>query len=234
MGLGPYTLAGQGLRQFFRLLKIVRPLRPIHPQGVSLIGSLERLPTAVPSGISWIDTPGTCAVRARMSRAAGLPAGWPDVLGLALRITSDSGFSDVLFSSTGLSRPGRFLLVPRISVSSAALSTLMPYKGGRGPVLLAARTLGPVATGLPSAPAALRRALAGRTWTLALYYCRPWGKWTRFGTLSLDLDPVRADTGIRFDPVLHPLPGAGIYGWIRQLREPSYAAARAPEPPQQA
>ncbi|MFD1212152.1 hypothetical protein ACFQ36_08865 [Arthrobacter sp. GCM10027362] len=222
------TIGGAGLRLVFRAAKVLRPLRPIHPGGISLTGLLERLPVPAPgSGISWLDTPGTVTVQARLSRSVGLPPALPDILGLALRIPAGSAYCDLLLASTGLSRPGRFLLVPRKSVSAAALTTLMPYKGGRGPVQLAARTLAPV-TGLPAAPDAFRRALAGRTWTLALYHAGPWGKWRRFGTLSLGLDPARADTGVRFDPVLHPLPGAEIYEWTRRLREPSYAVARLP------
>lgn len=222
------TIAGRGLQQVFRALKTVRPERPIHPQGVGLAGSLERLPTMAPdSGIAWLGEPGTDQVQARLSRAVGLPPACPDVLGLALRVSAGSGYFDLLLASTGLSRPGRFVLIPHQDLSSGALTTLMPYRGSRGPVQLAARTQGPV-SGLPSAPDAFRRALAGRTWTLALYYGSPWGKWKRFGTLSLGLDPLHPDPGIRFDPVLHPLPGAGTYEWTRRLREPAYAQARRP------
>jgi len=224
------TLAGGGLQQVIRALKTVRPVRPVHPHGVALAGSLERLPAQGPdSGIAWLDTPGTDRVQARLSRAAGLPPALPDVLGLALRVPAGSGWSDLLLASTGLSRPGRFVLLPHQDLSSAALTTMMPYRGSRGPVLLAARTVEP-AGGLPSAPKAFRRALAGRSWTLALYYGRPWGKWQRFGTLRLGLDPLQPEPGIRFDPVLHPLPGAGTYEWTRRLREPGYAQARRPRP----
>jgi len=27
---------------------------------------------------------------------------------------------------------------------------------------------------------------------------------------------------VRFDPVAHPVPGAGTYPWVRALRQPSY------------
>ena len=46
-------LAGRGLGQIFRAVKTVRPQRPIHPDGVSLTGRLERLPRqAADSGIT--------------------------------------------------------------------------------------------------------------------------------------------------------------------------------------
>ncbi|NKX54285.1 hypothetical protein [Arthrobacter mobilis] len=231
MRFGASRLAGEGFRRVFGTIKAIRPDRPIHPAGVALTGVVECLPAGRASGVSWLDTPGTAPVQARLSRAAGLPKALPDVLGLALRVADGAGSFDILFSSTGLSRPGRFLLLPRRKVSGAAFSTLMPYKGTRGPVLLAARTLGSAAP-LPSPPEDFRRALRGRTWTLALYHARPWGRWQRFGTLSLGLDPARPDTGLRFDPVLHPLPGAAVYEWTRLLREPAYSRAREPAPPE--
>lgn len=208
------------------MVKALRPVRPIHPKGVSLAGALERPPMLAPdSGISWLGTPGTDPVQARLSRSVGLPPAFPDVLGLALRVSVGTSYFDVLLASTGLSRPGRLVLILRRDVSAGGLTTLMPYRGGRGPVQLAARTQRPV-SGLPSAPADFRQALAGRTWALALYYGTPCGKWRRFGTLSLNLDHVRSDTDTRFDPALHPLPGARTYEWARLLPEPAYAEAR--------
>ncbi|NKX51298.1 SRPBCC family protein, partial [Arthrobacter deserti] len=141
---GPSEFAGRGLAQVFRALKTVRPVRPIHPHGVGLAGTLERHQCPVPSGIAWIGTPGTDAVQARLSRSAGLPPVFPDILGLALRVPAGSGHFDVLLSSTGMSRPGRFLLTARKTASAAAFTTVMPYRGAQGPVLLAARTVAAV------------------------------------------------------------------------------------------
>ena len=223
---------GSAFSLIFRTLKLFRPHRPIHPAGVYLAGSVVRFASDTPSGIDWVDTPGTNAVQARMSRAVGLPAAAPDILGLALRIGSGPSCADVLFASTGWTRPGRFALIPQRRVSTATFTTLMPYRGRRGggrktPVLLAARTVSP-AEQLPAGAADFRRVLGERTWTLGLYHANPMGPWTRFGTLSLALDPEQPDTDLRFDPVLHPLDGAETYEWVRRLREPAYAAARRP------
>jgi hypothetical protein len=103
----------------------------------------------------------------------------------------------------------------------------MPYKGARGPVLPAG---GPDQTGqrFPATPDAFRRALGPGTWTLGLHHARPAGRWICSGTLALTLDPDKADTPTRFDPLNHPLPGAESYRWASRLRQPSYAAAREP------
>ena len=134
------------------------------------------------SGISWLDTAGTDQVQARFSRSVGLPPAFPDILGLALRIgagaggmagSSDIGAgagadaegmegrqpADILFASTGWGFPARFLLLPKIDVGTAKFTTLMPYKGADGPVLLGLRTLS-----LPPLPrAALKPAGTSRT-----------------------------------------------------------------------
>jgi hypothetical protein len=219
--------AGEALAAGFKALKALRPKRPIHPAGVALTGTIERRPGGVESGILWIDSPGTAAVSARLSRSIGMPSGWPDILGLALRITTESGPADVLLASTAMSWPGRLILTAHRYASNCKLTSLMPYKGPAGPVLLAARPESS-GKGLPAAPETFRESLGAGTWSLGLYHARPTGPWTRFGTLLLDLDPGQADLNTRFDPLRRPLPGAGTYGWTRQLREPSYRAARQP------
>ena len=220
--------AGLAFAALFKVLKVLRPDRPIHPTGVALTGEIHKRPGAG-SGIAWVDSPGSDTVSARLSRSLGVPSGWPDILGLALRINTETGPADVLLASTGVSRPGRLVLTAHRYASNSTLSSLMPYKGSKGPVLLAAR---PEHTGkaLPATPDAFREALATGTWTLGLYHARPTGRWIRFGTLVLTLDPEKADLPTRFDPLLRPLSGAGTYGWAGRLRQPSYEAARRPVP----
>lgn len=223
--------AGRAFTLPFSAIKVIRPHRPIHPEGVSLEGTVERFGAkpgdsgSRPSGLGWIDTPGITEVHTRLSRSIGLPHASPDIIGLALRFSTPAGYADVLLASTGWSRSGRFLLTMCRGASSAKFSSLMPYKGVDGPVLLAARTLA-AAHPLPAAPEEFRRALGCGTWTLGLYHARPLGPWIRFGTLSLQLDPAASDTSARFDPVKNPLPQAEIYPWTARLRVPSYSTAR--------
>jgi hypothetical protein len=229
MKVDPSRAAGLAFAAGFRALKVLRPVRPIHPAGVALAGTIERHPGGSPSGISWIDSPGTNPVQARLSRSVGTPPGWPDIVGLALRVGTEAGPADVLLASTLLKWPGRLLLIPHRHASNSNLTSLMPYKGAAGPVLLAARTE-QSGVRLPAAPGGFRKALGSGKWTLGLYHARPTGPWIRFGTLTLGLEPGEADATLRFDPLGHTLPGAGNYRWASRLREPSYSAARQPRP----
>ena len=217
---------GRVLAAAIEAIGAVRGPRPIHTTGLLLRGRLARLPHATRSGIAWIDQPGTgegegAPVEARLSRGAALPAFLPDVIGLALRV--DGG--DLLLSSTGIGVPGRFLLQPRWSAGRAVLSTLMPYRGEDGPVLVAARSRRP--RSLPARMEDVRAALAAEPWALELLFAPATGRWHRFATVDLaPVDGALDGPEPRFDPVLRPPRGAGTYGWTRALREPSYAVAR--------
>lgn len=214
--------AGRAFAAMFRVLKLARPDRPIHPQGIGLAGHLTRAGSSgATSGLEWLDTPGIDSVRARFSRSVGLPQQLPDVLGLALRVTPSSGvITDVLFASTGWLLPGRFLLQPKLDVASATFTTLMPYRGGKGPVLLGLRT-----SELPAGP------LTSGEWVLHLYWAKPTGPWRECGELRLRAEPEPADTPLRFNPLENQPPGAQTYAWTRRLREHSYRAAQRPAPP---
>ncbi|MDQ0866394.1 SRPBCC family protein [Arthrobacter globiformis] len=252
-------VAGRGFAAVFRAVKAVRPFRPIHPRGVSLVGELTLTGAAGrtaaglpgPSGISWLDDAGTRQVRGRFSRSVGLPGSLPDILGLALRVGTGVGGSDdvadILFASTGWGVPARFMLLPKLDAGTARFTTLMPYKGANGPVLLGLRTLSLPggATGRADTDGNFKESLATGDWTLALSYATPAGRWVQAGVLHLRAAPASGgtaigdraggdtaggDTAIRFDPLKHPLPGAGTYPWARRLRERSYRAARRPAP----
>ena len=229
-GTGPVAAltdaAGRFFAAGFRLLKLARPDRPIHPEGLGLAGELMRTGNpGEPSGLDWLDAPGLDPVQARFSRSVGLPQRVPDILGLALRVPAASagggsgGPADVLFASTGWEVPARFLLVPKLDVAGATLTTLMPYRGRHGPVLLGLRT-----ENLPAGP------LASADWTLGLYWARPRGPWQRCGTLRLRAAAEPADAPLRFDPLENQPQGAETYGWARRLREHSYRAAQRPAP----
>ena len=227
------AVLGSALRAPFALLKQVRPQRPIHPEGVGLEGTLIRTGGGS-SGIRWIDDAGQDPVRARFSRSAGLPHGWPDVLGLALRCpartpgpdATGDGVGDVLLATTGSGRFSRFVLTLHRHVPRGAFGTLMPYRGPGGPVLLAA-VPEPRAERLPARPDLFRAAVAVEPWVLGLHWATPLGPWQRFGTVELRPGaPFSGDE--RFDPLLNVPAGAENYVWTHRLREPSYALARAP------
>lgn len=206
---------GRGLKAVFAVLLAFRPGRPIHRNGVMLEGVFTH--TRVFSGEEWLDSSGEEQVLARISRSVGLPDAVPDVVGLALRI----GDADVLLSTTGRGLPGRFVVQPRRSVVDGPFTSLMPFKGAGGPVLLAARREGP-GPGLRTL-SQLRSYGAELQW--GLFYSRLRGPWTRFGTLTLRVADSQAGPP-RFDPVGRPPAGLGTYEWARALRVPSYALAQ--------
>jgi hypothetical protein len=234
---GAAAAIGQGLAGVFAAIRVLRHPRPIHPRGLVLTGEISWLGEAVASstapsaGIRWIDhAPASpVAVTARLSRSIGLPAPLPDVLGLALRISTDEGFADVELATTGIGVPGRFLLRPHRTPSRAVFGALFPYRGSRGPVSLCAR---PVFVKtlpqrmLPADLPGIAEALRTEPWRLRLYVARPNGRWHPFASVTLRTADDQDDRELRFDALRHPLPGAGAYRWERLARQPSYRVAQ--------
>lgn len=184
--------------------------KPLHPRGSVVDGTLTRegvAPGGRSSGLAWVDRPGVDRVLVRRSRAVGLPESLPDVHGVALRVAGGEGDGDILLASTGWRGLGRFVLSVSRSPTSRPLTTLLPYRTRTGPVLLGARYVDDGSR-------------------LRLSWARPFGPWQAFGEVALARSP-RGDADVRFDPVLRHTPGLETYGWVRRLREPAYAVARA-------
>lgn len=190
-----------------RALTALRPAaKPLHPRGRLRTAQVERDGCTPPTGVSWLDEPGVDEVVVRVSRAVGLPAGLPDIHGLALRIPLANGAAaDLLLASTGSGRVSRFVLTGSRELEGRPLTTLLPYRTPTGPVLLLAR---------PVAPDHLELAVAS-----------PGGDWRPFAMLRLGPDAPDQHR-ISFDPVLNTLPGLEPYDWVRRLREPAYRVAR--------
>lgn len=214
--------AGLVLRAGFGLLLLIRRPRPIHPRGVVFEGEIRWVPRSRQFGIAWIDGPPgqTAQVTARGSRSVGLPDRLPDIIGLAVRTQSAGLAADLELASTGLGVPGRFLLRPHRLPTRATLSTLFPYRGMRGPVLICARTITP--SHVSSGHAAIGSAGPPSPWTLRLYAATPTGRWHPFAEMTLHRAADQNDAWLRFDAVRRPLPGAATYEWTRLLRRPSY------------
>ncbi|MFT2753695.1 hypothetical protein [Clavibacter sp. Sh2088] len=227
----PARIGGNVLAGLVAAVRLVRQPRPLHPHGVALTGTLTPVAGRAASGLAWLDgLDAPLAMDARFSRGGGLPPALPDVLGLALRIPGESGTTvDVLLASTGLSPVGRFLLGPRRAFSGARLTTLMPYRGTAGPVLVG--VLVDVDPPLPAGAADLGRALATRAARMRLVHATPGGRWHVAARIELTHDAAGPlDTATRADPVLAAPPGDTTYPWTRRLRAPGYRAARRGRP----
>jgi len=223
----PARVGGNLLAGLVAALRVVRSPRPLHPHGVALAGSLAPVPGRAASGLAWLDgLDEPLAIDARFSRGGGTPPALPDVLGLALRIPDGGGTTvDVLLSTTGLGFPGRFLLQPRRALSGARMTTLMPYRGSAGPVLLG--VVVDREPHLPAGAADLGRALASQPLRMRLVHATPRGRWHVAARIELAHDAAGPlDTSTRADPVLAAPPGDTTYPWARRLRAAGYRAAR--------
>ncbi len=228
MGIMLARFVGVVLRGMFAAILLLRRPRPIHARGLILTGELTWLANSPPAGVAWIDDrpDRPVPVVARLSRSVGLPGWLPDVIGLAMRVQVDAGPEggrrpvDLELASTGGGVPSRFMLIPHRRPSAARLTTLLPYRGMRGPVLIGARTRSP--RSLPGGRAAIADALRRDPWRLRLFHARPTGAWQAFADLELGSAVDREGEQERFDRVRNPLPGAGTYDWVRAVHQPSY------------
>lgn len=206
-GAAASAAAGAALAAAVRAVAAVRSSRrPLHPRGVLVRAVVERLGSSDRLGVPWLDEPGTESGLVRVSRAVGLPRPLPDVIGLALRVwPGGGGPGDLLFSSTGRGPLTRYLLRPTRR-DDACLTSLMPFRTPRGPVVLGARRISPEEVVLVAAPGL-------------------GGQWRAVATVLLgeQVDDEEVD----FDPVLHQVPGLETYPWAARLRRPAYAVARA-------
>jgi hypothetical protein len=190
-----------------RAVAALRPAaKPLHPRGETVTGRIHRYGSDPASGVPWLDEPGEDDAVVRLSRAIGLPAPLPDIHGLAIRVLTPEGGADLLLASTGWGRLTRFVLTASRDPSARPLTTLLPYRTARGPLLIGARVLGPESHTLAWAP--------------------PGGEWQEFGVL-IRSNRQAGDQEISFDPVRRQLPGLEQYPAVVRLREPAYTRARA-------
>lgn len=212
------SVAGQGLGAAFRALGSLRRDRALHPRGATF-SAVVLMTGNGRSGVPWLDEAGSTEVTVRVSRATGLPRPLPDIHGLALRVPGAAldreGPADLLFADTGDSSLGRFLLEPRLRPDGGPMTTLLPYRSSRGPLLLRLVPGGGLRQdGAAAASYALSCAL-GR------------GEWQELGEVVVGaLLPEPVDR-VRHDPVLNLLPGTSQYGPVARLREPAYRRARS-------
>jgi len=209
LAAAPLTAAGKAggvvLGTTVRGLAAVRNVpKPLHPRGRYSQGTVTRTGSVEPSGVAWVDDPGTDRAVVRHSGAIGFPLGWPDIQGVAVRVEEADHQGDLLFATTGLGRLTRYLLTGSTRIDGRPYTTLLPYRGPTGPILLGLEPRSPTA--------------------MTLLWATGSGSWQAFGMLQLN-DPY-AGPALSFDPMRATLPGLDPYPWVRALRAPAYRAAR--------
>jgi hypothetical protein len=217
--------AGRAVAVLIAAATRLRGAKPMHPRGVLFDAVLERTGPPRPWGVGWIDARSVDRVVVRLSRGAGLPARWPDLLGMAIRFPAPddgAGPVDLLLSSTGRGPVSRMVPVLRRDAATV-YSSIMSYGSPVGRVRFAAL---PERSGVPSAQSALAGEVARRGLRFTIAACLGHGEWEPIGRLEL-LDPVDPlDPEVHVDAVLHPPAGLTTDGPMARFRRPSYAAAR--------
>src|SRR3954447_6421706 len=91
------------LARGFSVASRLRGERAIHAPGVTFTGRVIVTGAQPPLGVPLLDTAAEHPALLRFSRGVGLPEGWPDVRGLAIRILDAHGpgsDQDLLVSTT--------------------------------------------------------------------------------------------------------------------------------------
>jgi hypothetical protein len=187
------------LTTVFRLLAKARDARALHPRGVQTTGEL--------SGTDPF--PRNATVTVRLSKGAGTPPGKPDVLGIALRVPTESGDWDLLMSSTGTGERTRMLPKFVRHWRDARLGTLAPYRVGDELVWFMA---------VPDEHEPPTR--------FTIHASGKDADWRQVAALTLN--PPNGDTApLAFDPVLNRPPEMELAPrWLAVLREQAYEGSR--------
>ncbi|MEH0973491.1 phosphodiesterase [Micromonospora sp. CPCC 205546] len=205
----------------------LRRARLLHPAGRSFAGEVVVWGTpGPPTGVPLLDDPGHFRATVRLSRGVPTPQGWPDVLGLAVRLHREAGRPfDLLVSSSGAAPLLRNLPLPRRRFAGT-YSTIMPLRAGRRRLFLAALA-DPESPDLGRSLAevsAVARADAPR---LVLAVASAVGPWRPFGQVSLGAQlSASEDAALAFDPIGNLPPGLRAVGPIAWLREQTYRGSR--------
>ncbi|MFC5926115.1 phosphodiesterase [Micromonospora vulcania] len=193
--------------------------RLLHPAGRSFSGEVRIWGTAgPPTGVPLLDEPGRYRATLRLSKGVPTPGGWPDVLGLALRVHSDGGRPfDLLVSSSGAAPGLRHLPLPRRRFSGT-YSTIMCYRAGRRRLWLAALA-DPESADLGRSLAAVTATVRTDAPRLVLAVASAVGPWRPFGEINVGVPlSAREDAALAFDPVGNvptELRTAGLLAWLR-------------------
>jgi hypothetical protein len=217
----------------FGTLARLRRGRGLHPRGAAWHASLRVSGGGCP-GVPLLDEPGEHAAIVRLSNAAGLPLGFPDAIGLALRVPDAHGPGrpqDLLVTST-IDRPvlHRVPLPAWRGFGATTLSSLVPMQLGGRRRLVGARPAEPFATKRFADLDGLRAAAAAGQVRFELCIAPLSGRFAPVAEIvlgeplpaaeeaALDLDPGNTGGGIEQVPLL-----AGI-------RRAAYRASRARRP----
>ncbi|HEX6501356.1 MAG TPA: phosphodiesterase [Micromonosporaceae bacterium] len=222
------STAWQIAEKLARGVAAVRHARALHPRGRTYRATVRATGRTPGYGVDLLDRPGEYAALVRLSRGGSLPDGWPDVLGIGLRVYDGGapGTDLDLLASTAAGRMPllRHLPLPRRHIA-AIYTTIAGYSTNQGRRYLAvlpdltSRDLG---TDLDELPDPRRERVS-----LLLAVASPWGIFHTFARITLR-EPVPEDLDARlaFDPVRNSVPGLRADGFVQRLRAVTYQGSR--------
>jgi hypothetical protein len=214
------SLAGSALRGGARAVAAARRAPALHPDGVHLAGALVPLPDAPdsPWSGSWL------VPAARVSKGAGTPGAWPDVLGLAFRATDDDGLAwDLALSTTGRRSLTRCLPLPTRSWTGRPFGTLQPYAVNGRLTWLRATWWPPGDAPVPASLAAVRH--QGEDALVFRLSLSSGDRWLELADLVLRVATLAERPA--FDPMGRAAPGSRVApAWLASARASAYAGSR--------
>jgi hypothetical protein len=197
-----------------------RHARLLHPRGRSFTAEWETFGGGRRRwGTTLFDVPQTLPALVRVSKGAPTPTGWPDVLGLAIRLPDSV---DLLLSSSARMPVLRHVPLPRRDFGGG-YGSLLAYRAGHDRVFLATKP----APGVGDTLDAVTRAATGDGLELMLMAATRWSGWqpvaaVRFGRL-LDAE---TDAALAFNPIVNHAPDLVPVGWLQRLRGSVYWASQ--------
>ncbi|MEU1041885.1 phosphodiesterase [Streptomyces sp. NPDC005907] len=210
----------------------------LHPAGLLCTATVDVAADGARWGVPWLAAPARHTALVRWSRAAGLPRSWPDAMGLAVRVEAAAGPGrplDLLLTTSGSGRLGRHLPRMRTNAVGGPYSTLLSYRFGNRPRIIAAFPQSPIPP-VGTSVTALADALHQRTIRFTLRAADRNEPWHTFATLTLDAPapepapaPAPAQVKVQspgFDPYAHHLPLLHPMGRLAGLRTAAYAGSR--------
>jgi len=198
--------------------------RVLHPVGRTFLGYLD-VPGGLHTGVPLLDQPGRYRATARLSKGAPTPRGWPDVLGLAVRVHDVAGRPvDLLMSSSTRLPVLRQVFLPRRRIAGPYTS-LAGYRTPQGRRYLGAWSPSGASLGTRLDEVAHAMWLGDATYVLAV--ASRGGRWQRWGELRLEEAlPPAADAALAFDPAGNDLPELRATGLLQQLRRATYRGSQ--------
>ncbi|MGS2616943.1 phosphodiesterase [Micromonospora sp. LZ34] len=219
--------AGAVLERATAALTRLRRARLLHPLGRSFTGEVTIWGVAgPPTGVGMFDRPGRYPATVRLSRGVPTPEGWPDVLGVAVRMHRGGERPFDLLASSSCAAPVlRHLPLPRRRFAGT-YSSIMSYRVGRRRLWLAALS-DPDSVDLGRSLAEVAAATRADAPRLVLAIASAVGPWRPIGQVALgDQLGAREDAALAFDPIGNLPAGLRARGPLAWVREHTYRGSR--------